>query len=234
MASGSCGASITTTSSASPTIQTLLSTSQAPPSRWNCPDVTSCSMCTRSAHHDRGVLGWPVRMGHALSRQRRRSIRSASAAEDGLTMAVLLGLLAALSYGASDFSAGLGSRRLAPGPVTLMVQALAVVTALVGVVLLPGDGPAGDALAWGALAGVGSALGTLALYRGLAVGAMSPVAACSAVLAAVLPALVGLLSGDRLSFLVALGIVIALPAIALVSWSGGPSGGSVVGAVYGL
>ncbi len=148
-------------------------------------------------------------------------------------MAVLLGLLAALSYGASDFSAGLGSRRLAAGPVTLMVQAFALLTALVGIVLLPGDGPDGAALAWGALAGVGSALGTLALYRGLAVGAMSPVATCSAVLAAVLPAIVGLASGDRLSLPAAVGITIALPAIALVSWSGDSGGGAAIGAAYG-
>jgi len=150
-------------------------------------------------------------------------------------MAVVLGLLAALSYGASDFLAGLGSRRLAAGPVTLMVQSVAVGVAIIGVVLLPGDGPAAGALAWGALSGVGSGVGTLALYRGLAVGAMSPVATCSAVLAAVLPAIVGLASGDDLSFLVALGIVIALPAIALVSWPGGSeSGSATAGAGYGL
>lgn len=111
-----------------------------------------------------------------------------------------------------------------------------MLTALVGVVLFPGDGPMAEALAWGGLSGIGSGLGTLALYRGMAVGAMSPVATCSAVLAAVLPAVVGLAGGDHLSFLVALGIAIALPAIALVSWQGenAPAGSARAGIAYGL
>lgn len=148
---------------------------------------------------------------------------------------ILLGLLAALSYGASDFSAGVGSRRLAAGPVTVLVQAAALVVSCIGVVLLPGDGASTHALLWGALAGIGSALGTLALYRGFAVGAMSPVATSSAVLAAVLPAVVGLSTGDRLSLLVTVGIVLALPAIGMVSWQGGDETGPAIGSglVYG-
>jgi drug/metabolite transporter (DMT)-like permease len=142
---------------------------------------------------------------------------------------IVLGLLAALTYGAADFCAGVGSRKLAAGPVAVLVQAAAFATAVVGVVLLPGNGPSGSPLLWGALAGTGSAVGTMALYRGFAAGAMSPVATSSAVLAAVLPALVGLATGDRLSLLVAVGIVLALPAIALVSWSGSEAGGARIG-----
>jgi drug/metabolite transporter (DMT)-like permease len=134
-----------------------------------------------------------------------------------------------MTYGAADFCAGVGSRRLAPGPVAVMVQIAAFVAALVGVALLPGDGPGASALVWGALAGIGSGVGTMALYRGFAVGAMSPVATSSAVIAAVLPAVVGLVTGDRLSLLVAVGILLALPAIALVSWSGGTAAGSRLG-----
>ncbi len=44
MASGSCAASMTIASWSSPTIHTLLSTSQVPPSRVNCPEVTRWSM----------------------------------------------------------------------------------------------------------------------------------------------------------------------------------------------
>lgn len=150
-------------------------------------------------------------------------------------MAILLGLFAALAYGCSDYLAGIGSRRLAPGPVTVMTQAAAVVVAVLGVLILPGDGPTAAALAWGALGGVGSGVGTLALYRGMAVGAMSPVATCSAVLAAVLPALVGLATGDRLSLLVTVGIVVAIPAIGLVSWEGAAAkpGSTRTGIAYG-
>jgi hypothetical protein len=41
---GSCGASMTITSSSSPTSQTLLSTSKSCPSRLNTPDTTTLSM----------------------------------------------------------------------------------------------------------------------------------------------------------------------------------------------
>jgi uncharacterized membrane protein len=42
---------------------------------------------------------------------------------------ILLGLLFAVAYGSSDFAAGLGSRRLAFGPVTAIVQAFGVAAA---------------------------------------------------------------------------------------------------------
>ncbi|MEV6839612.1 EamA family transporter [Streptomyces sp. NPDC051133] len=133
-------------------------------------------------------------------------------------MGALLALLASLAYGTSDFAAGLGSRRLAAGPVTVAVQAFGLLAAGVGVVLFPGAGPTPHALLWGAVSGLGSAVGTLALYRGLSLGAMRVTATCSAVLTAVIPAVVGLFLGDRLSPLAMTGIVIAVPAIALVSW----------------
>jgi drug/metabolite transporter (DMT)-like permease len=112
--------------------------------------------------------------------------------------------------------------------VTVLVQATAVLTALVGVLVLPGSPHAG-ALGWGALAGIGSAVGTAALYRGFAAGAMSPVATSSAVLAAVIPAVVGVATGDRPSLLVTVGIVLAVPAIAMVSWQGSGTGGPALG-----
>jgi drug/metabolite transporter (DMT)-like permease len=131
---------------------------------------------------------------------------------------VLLGLCAALAYGASDFAAGVGSRRLAAGPVTVLVQAFALAVGVVGVLFVGGGGPDPASLGWGALAGVGSGVGTLVLYRGMTLGAMSPVATSSAVLAAVVPAVVGVLTGDALSTAATAGIVLAVPAIGLVSW----------------
>jgi drug/metabolite transporter (DMT)-like permease len=133
-------------------------------------------------------------------------------------MAVLLALVSAFSYGASDFAAGVASRWYAPGPVSGIAQALGLITAVVALFLFPGHGPSGAALAWGAASGIGSAIGTLALYRGFAVARMTVVAALSAVLTAVIPALVGLVLGDHLTLTTALGIVVACPAIVLVSW----------------
>jgi uncharacterized membrane protein len=77
--------------------------------------------------------------------------------------------------------------------------------------------PAGADLAWGALAGVGSGVGGAFLYRGFAAGRMGVVAPVSAVGAAVLPVVVGVVTGERPDLLVWLGIGLALPGIWFVS-----------------
>ena len=155
-------------------------------------------------------------------------------------MAILFALLSAISYGTSDFCAGLLSRRYAAEPTSGLVIALEVVFAAVAVALFPGDGPHASALEWGALSGLGGGMGTIFLYRGLSVGAMAVTGTISGVLAAVVPALVGLALGNHLSAAAAIGIVIAVPAIALVSWSPNPAAradaraGAICGALAGL
>lgn len=134
-------------------------------------------------------------------------------------MAVVLGLMAALAYGTSDFAAGLASRRFAAGPVTGVAQALGLLTAAVAVLLFPGIGPNAHAIEWGVVSGLGSALGTLSLYHGLSVARMSVVATLSAVLTAVIPAIVDVAAlGGHLTIVAGAGIIIAIPAIGLVSW----------------
>jgi len=95
---------------------------------------------------------------------------------------------------------------------------VALLTAAVAVLLFGGVGPRAGALEWGAVSGLGSGLGTLALYRGLSAARMSVVATLSAVLTAVIPVIVGVALGNHLTTANAAGIVIAIPAIALVSW----------------
>lgn len=149
-------------------------------------------------------------------------------------MSVLLGLLAAATYGSSDFLAGLVSRRLPPIVVTAGAQAICLLVGLIAVAFYPGDGMSGSVLLWGAVSGLGSAGGTFALYRGLGGGAMSVVATLSGLLTAVIPVIVGLATGDSLSALAAVGIVAAIPAIGLVSWSGSIGGAGRSGAVWGI
>jgi drug/metabolite transporter (DMT)-like permease len=149
-------------------------------------------------------------------------------------VSVLLGLLAAATYGSSDFLAGLASRRLPPIVVTAGAQALSLLVGLIAIAFYPGDGMSDKILLWGAASGLGSAGGTFALYRGLGSGEMSVVATLSGLLTAVIPVIVGLATGDSLTSLAAIGIVAAIPAIGLVSWSGdrGTAGGS--GAIWGI
>lgn len=151
-------------------------------------------------------------------------------------MPILFALLAALAWGVADFAGGLGSRGLGAPRVAFVTQLLGAFAAGLAVVLFPGVGPRFSPLAWGALSGVGSALGTMALYHGLAVGRMSVVATLSGVLAALLPVIVGLALGNTLGTAAALGIVIAIPAILLVSWHREPDTARSprAGVLYGM
>jgi uncharacterized membrane protein len=134
-------------------------------------------------------------------------------------MAVLLALGSALFYGLSDFLGGLISRRTSAWAVAVTGQSSsAVCTAVLAALFGSGHAGAGD-FRWALLAGVGSGMGTGFLYRGFASGRMSVVAPVSAVGAALVPVLVGTLTGERPSALVWLGILAALPGIWLVSSS---------------
>ena len=131
--------------------------------------------------------------------------------------AIVMGLIAAAGYGASDFVAGLGSRRSSAVAVALLTAAAALAAAVVALTFFAGSGPSVHALAWGAFAGIGGAVGTLALFRGLAVGRMSVVAPVAGMVGAALPVVAGLGLGERLSVLQGVGIALAVPAILLIS-----------------
>jgi len=132
--------------------------------------------------------------------------------------AVLLALGSALGYGAADFIAGWLSRRSHYARVSLLAQ-LAAGTGTLIASLVVGGRISSASLAWGALSGLGGGLGTLALYRGLARGRMNVVAPLSGVLAAALPALFGLVLGERPGPAAMAGLCLALPAVWLTARS---------------
>jgi drug/metabolite transporter (DMT)-like permease len=131
-------------------------------------------------------------------------------------MSVLLALGAAIAYGLSDFIGGVASRRTTVWPVALTACLGAALGTVVLALFVPGD-PSGADFAWGALAGVGSGVGTAFLYRGFARGRMGVVAPVSAVGAALLPAALGVATGERPTTIVWVGILVALPGIWMVS-----------------
>jgi drug/metabolite transporter (DMT)-like permease len=133
-------------------------------------------------------------------------------------MAVVFGLLAALAYGASDFVGGHTTKRSNPWTVVACSQTVAMVGVLIAIPFLPGQLTV-SAVLWGGLAGVGSAVGSIALYRGLSSARMNVVAPLSGVMAAAVPVLVGLVTGERPHLLALIGVIIALAAIVLVSLS---------------
>jgi drug/metabolite transporter (DMT)-like permease len=135
-------------------------------------------------------------------------------------VAVVLALASAVVYGASDFLGGLASRRTSVFGVVAMSQVVGLGALLA---LLPWlGGPVGPAdLAWGAAAGLAGAAGLMVFFRALAGGVMSVIAPVTAVTAAAVPVIVGLLSGNRIGPWAAAGIALALTAVVLVSAEGG-------------
>jgi drug/metabolite transporter (DMT)-like permease len=131
-------------------------------------------------------------------------------------MAILLSLLAATSYGLADFVGGVTSKRVSPWSVALVAQLGGAVLVFLVTLWVPGSPTAAD-LAWSVVAGLGNGFGTAFLYRGLSAGRMGVVAPVSGVGAALVPVAVGVLTGERPSALVWVGILLALPGIWLVA-----------------
>jgi uncharacterized membrane protein len=131
-------------------------------------------------------------------------------------VAVVLSLISALAYGVSDFLGGLFAKRSGPWQVATVGQTSSTLCTAAVATLVAGS-TVGSDWAWAVLGGAGSGIGTAFLYRGLAGGRMSVVAPLSAVVCALLPVVVGLVTGDRPSALALGGILVAFPAIALVS-----------------
>jgi drug/metabolite transporter (DMT)-like permease len=132
-------------------------------------------------------------------------------------MAALLALLSAVVYGAGDFAGGLASRKLPPAGVVWRTNAVGLAGLVPVAVLFGADEVRAGDLVVGAVAGVAGGVGILLLYRGLAAGTMSIVAPVTAVLATLVPVVVGLVDGERPGVLALVGIPTALVAIALLA-----------------
>lgn len=132
-------------------------------------------------------------------------------------MGILFGLLAAATYGAADFVGGRVSRHFDSFSVVLLSQLIGAVPLLFVVPMLANEPVTAGGLGWGAAAGIGGGTGILFLYRGLATGRMSVIAPITGVVAAVVPFVFGLVTGDRPSAISLAGVVIALASVVLVS-----------------
>ena len=130
-------------------------------------------------------------------------------------ISALLALLASAAFGASDFIAGITSRRISPVAVALWSQ-LAGAAALLVALALSGQRPEASGIAWGAACGVVAAVGILLFYRALAIGptsVVSPVAASGVAI----PVLVGVFGGELPSAVVVVGLLAVVGGLAIVS-----------------
>ena len=128
---------------------------------------------------------------------------------------VLVALGSAVAYGASDFLAGLASRR---GPVlraTTVTYAVGVVLLGLVVAAVPGVWSAAS-VGVGAVAGLIAVVGFVAFYAALAAGPMGVLSPVIAMLQAAVPVAAGLVFGERLGLTGWAGVGAALLATALL------------------
>ncbi len=113
-------------------------------------------------------------------------------------MIAALGLISAVIYGGSDFFGGLAARRMSALLASFLGAIVSTVVALVAVLATSPLWTVQDAVL-GIAAGLCGALGTWAFYTGLAIGPMSIVSPGVAMIYAVVPAIFGIVLGERLS-----------------------------------
>ncbi|MEA5116676.1 MAG: DMT family transporter [Propionicimonas sp.] len=133
-----------------------------------------------------------------------------------MTGLALLGLVASVCLGVSDFLGGTLSRKVPLLTVLLGSQAVAVVVTLPRLLVAePTDG-VGAAVGWGVVGGLAVAVGVSSLYRALATGTMGVVAPLAA-LSVVVPLLAGVFTGDPLGPVLVVGMVVAVAGTMLAS-----------------
>ena len=132
-------------------------------------------------------------------------------------IAVALAAVSAVSYGASDFSGAVATKENNATIVTAAVQVVSLLSLLVILWQYPSGQLNMIDLVWGAVGGLGAALGLVAFYQALAWGPMSVAAALTAMWSSAIPVLTGLALGDRPGALTLVGIAVAVPSAVLVS-----------------
>lgn len=128
---------------------------------------------------------------------------------------IVLALCASLTWGLADFFGPLKGRTYGALRVLVYVQLSGLVVIAV-IIAIRGKGPADWAALLAIPAAVSGTLGLYAYYRGIAVGAISIVAPIAGI-SAVVPVVVGVISGERPSAWQLLGILCSLVGVFLAA-----------------
>lgn len=136
-------------------------------------------------------------------------------------MTILFGLLSAIVWGGGDFAGGLASRRVGAWRAVFYAEIIGLGLLLVALVIYREGLISTRGLLLGAAAGAIGSLGLLALYRAMEVGKMSIATPVSALLAALLPVVVGALMAGLPPLTQMAGVGLALLSIWLVSQTDG-------------
>jgi len=144
-------------------------------------------------------------------------------------MGIALALGASLTWGLADFFGPLQGRVVGALRALVYVQ-LGGLVGIALIVAVRGKGPADSVALLAIPAAISGTLGLFAYYRGIAVGAISIVAPIAGI-SALLPVVVGIVSGDRPSTWQLLGIAAALSGVFLAAREPGRTGARLASGV---
>ena len=131
-------------------------------------------------------------------------------------MTVVLGLAAAILYGVGDFAGGIASRRHTALNVLLISYPVGAVLMAALLPAFPGTLDGRTAL-FGTLGGLAGMVGVVVMYSLMTVAPINIVSPVTAVLAAIVPVIVGVGIGERPHATAWFGIALGLAAVVLVS-----------------
>ena len=137
-------------------------------------------------------------------------------------MGALLALISSIAWGSADVAGGLGARRV--GSVRIIAvnyPAGAIILTVFALFVVPGTIDR-EVILLSMLTAVLGTIGMILLYAALAVGPMGIVSPLTAIGGAAIPVIVGVVRGEPITLLFALGAVLALIAVVLVSRESGP------------
>jgi drug/metabolite transporter (DMT)-like permease len=129
---------------------------------------------------------------------------------------VVLGLLAAIAYGVGDFVGAVASRKHRAITVLLHSYPVGAVLMIALLPAFPGHLD-GRVVLFGILGGLSGLIGVAVMYSLMVVAPMNIVSPVTAVLAAIVPIVVGVLVGDRPAVLAWVGVALGIAAVLLVS-----------------
>lgn len=133
-------------------------------------------------------------------------------------MTVVLGLAAAILYGVGDFAGGIASRRHTAVTVLLFSYPIG---ALLMAALLPlfGGHPDTRSVLFGVAGGAAGLVGVVLMYSLMTVAPINIISPVTAVLAAIVPVVIGVGIGERPHLASWFGIALGLAAVVLVSYT---------------
>lgn len=131
-------------------------------------------------------------------------------------MVVLLGLAAAIAYGIGDFAGAFASRRHSAVTVLVYSYPLGAVLMAAMLPLFPGVA-SGRTVVFGVAGGLAGLVGVTVMYSLMTVAPMNVISPVTAVLAAIVPVVFGVVAGERPHPAAWFGILLGVGAVVLVS-----------------